>query len=311
MVDYWGFHIIIDDIVLPDGETHMGILGGGGPQTTFGMRLWSESVGLIASVGPDLPSEARDWLNNQGIKLHALQVDNELTPRAWQIMEEDGRRYQIWRVQDSALAAHFSHQIDWVPEQRNSPKGFHFGVTPNEVEYDFINDLKATGAVVSIETYSPAHIKLTVDELEKLVSVGDIFSLNLDEAHSILGPGDPLDLLNTIMTAGAKVALLRMGAKGSLAAVQDDPTALYLPAVPVDVVNPIGAGNAFCGGFLVGYSGGNDLGTSAAMAAVSASFMVEQTGLPDINEETHLIAQERLENELSNVESISFHKEFK
>lgn len=311
MVDYWGFHIIIDDIVLPDGETHMCILGGGGPQTTFGMRLWSESVGLIASVGPDLPSEARDWLNNQGIKLHALQVENELTPRAWQIMEEDGRRCQIWRVQDSALAAHFSHQIDWVPEQRNSLKGFHFGVTPNEVEYDFINDLKATGAVVSIETYSPAHTKLTIDELEKLVSVGDIFSLNLDEAHSILGPGDPLVLLNTIMTAGAKIALLRMGAKGSLAAVQGDPNALYLPAVPVDVVNPIGAGNAFCGGFLVGYSGGNDLGTSAAMAAVSASFMVEQTGLPDINEATHQLAQERLENELSNIESISFHKEFK
>jgi cytidine kinase len=33
------FSIIIDDIVFPDGSTRMGVLGGGGPQTAFGMRL--------------------------------------------------------------------------------------------------------------------------------------------------------------------------------------------------------------------------------------------------------------------------------
>ena len=31
------FGIIIDDIVFPDGATHMGVLGGGGPQTAWGM----------------------------------------------------------------------------------------------------------------------------------------------------------------------------------------------------------------------------------------------------------------------------------
>ena len=45
MVDFFGFNIILDDIVFPDGQTRMGLLGGGGPQAAFGMRLWAESGG--------------------------------------------------------------------------------------------------------------------------------------------------------------------------------------------------------------------------------------------------------------------------
>jgi cytidine kinase len=50
------FSIILDDIVFPDGTTRMGVLGGGGPQTAFGMRLWSDGVGIAAGVGDDFPS---------------------------------------------------------------------------------------------------------------------------------------------------------------------------------------------------------------------------------------------------------------
>ena len=61
------FGIILDDIVFPDGHTAMGTLGGGGPQTAFGMRLpalagWIEQcqVGLVAGVGHDLSQSARE-----------------------------------------------------------------------------------------------------------------------------------------------------------------------------------------------------------------------------------------------------------
>ncbi len=72
MVDYLAFNIILDDIVFPDGQTRMGVLGGGGPQTAFGMRLWSDSVGIVASVGPDLPATVLDWFNDTGIDTSAL-----------------------------------------------------------------------------------------------------------------------------------------------------------------------------------------------------------------------------------------------
>jgi hypothetical protein len=63
-----GFTLIIDDIVLPDGQTCMAQLGGGGPQTLFGFQLVSAalsplnlpcSVGLAAGVGIDLPEPCK------------------------------------------------------------------------------------------------------------------------------------------------------------------------------------------------------------------------------------------------------------
>ena len=39
-------NIIIDDIVLWDGSTHMSVLGGSGTHALIGMRVWSQSLGL-------------------------------------------------------------------------------------------------------------------------------------------------------------------------------------------------------------------------------------------------------------------------
>jgi cytidine kinase len=305
MVAFWGFDIIIDDIVMPDGTTSMGKLGGGGPQATYGMRLWSESVGLVASVGPDLPPDAMAWLKQAGIYSDAIQINTAATPRAWQIMEEDGRRAQIWRVPPSAVDIHLTHTIDRIPTDHPSPTGFHIGVDPLDVEFDFLGDLKQTEALVSIETYTPAHRQLTRDELERLVAVPDIFSFNLEEAYSMLGKMDPLDLLEAVLSAGATIAMLRMGAKGSLIGARATDQIIYVPAVQVEVVNPIGAGNAFCGGFLVGFAADQDVIKSGAFAAVSASFMVEQNHLPDITPKTFEVAEQRLKQSVSSIETIT------
>src|SRR5512136_230160 len=105
MVDLVAFGIVIDDLVFPDGRTVMGVLGGGGPQTAFGMRLpalvgWTATTttGLVAGVGRDLPGEARAWLESAGIDLAGVQATDLPTPCAWQLMEADGRRTQVWRV---------------------------------------------------------------------------------------------------------------------------------------------------------------------------------------------------------------------
>ncbi len=62
-------------------------------------------------------------------------------------------------------------------------------------------------------------------------------------------------------------------------------TQIYVPAVPTNVIDPTGAGNAYCGGFLAGYVQTSDVLTAARYGAVAASFLVEQAGLPEINEQ--------------------------
>ena len=73
-MDFVTFTIIIDDIVFPDGRTAMGVLGGGGPQTAVGMKLWSDRVGLVANVGADLPDAARQWLAGEITDAEAVEM---------------------------------------------------------------------------------------------------------------------------------------------------------------------------------------------------------------------------------------------
>lgn len=294
MVDFFGFNIILDDIVFPDGQTRLGVLGGGGPQAAFGMRLWSESVGVVASVGPDFPPEARQWFEESGINLGALRTSGFPTPRAWQALEVDGRRTQVWRVPPAAIRDHLTHEISRIPLELRAAQGYHMGIHPLDTEFDFLMDLQATGALLSIEPYKPAERSPSAAELVQLLTAAEIFSPNLVEARSLLGEHPPLELLGGLLEAGAPLVVLRMGEQGSLAGVHGQRKGYHIPAPPVTVVDPVGAGNAFCGGFLAAWVQTHHLARSAAMAAVSASFLLEQVGLPRLTESTRPLAVERL-----------------
>ena len=94
-------NIIIDDIVLWDGSTHMSVLGGSGTHALIGMRVWSHSLGFVASVGKDISQSVyKDSLDGLGgVDLRAIVVrENYQTTRAWQLFEQDGTRTEIMRT---------------------------------------------------------------------------------------------------------------------------------------------------------------------------------------------------------------------
>ncbi len=70
-----------------------------------------------------------------------------------------------------------------------------------------------------------------------------------------------------------------MGAEGSLVC-SDKGEGWRIPALPTAVVDVTGAGNAYCGGFLVGLGEGHDALESACRAAVGASYALRQFGIP-------------------------------
>ena len=85
-----------------------------------------------------------------------------------------------------------------------------------------------------------------------------------------------------------------MGATGSLVTLAAAGTVEYVSAVPVAVVDQVGAGNAYCGGFLVGWLETGDLRLAGKYASVAASFLVEQYGLPRPRWDIHTEALARL-----------------
>jgi sugar/nucleoside kinase (ribokinase family) len=239
-----------------------------------------------------------EWFARCAIDTRGLRRSELSTPRAWQVLELDGRRTQIWRVSGAVLGVQLARKLEYLPAEYRAARGFHFGVHPLEPEVELIDGLHGLGSLVSVEVFMPSERPLSIEELHLLAASGDIFSPNLQEARSFFVHGSelqPEELVQRLLDAGAKIVTLRMGHEGSLVASQERRAPLRIPVYPVTVVDPVGAGNAYCGGFLVGWLESGDLQTAAHRAAVSASFLVEQVGIPEINEKVLAEAKRRLE----------------
>ena len=294
MTDFISFGVIVDDIVYPGGETRMGVLGGGGPQTAFGMRCWSESVGLVAGIGEEIKPVLFDWLSVSRIDSGGIRISEVPTPRAWQLLEFDDRRTQVWRVAPRVVQEQLGRSIGNIPGEYQNAKGYHFGIHPDEPDIDFIRSLKELGGIISIEPFKPAEKLLPSDVMHQLMSQIDIFSTNLVEAESLTGRVGPDESAARLLGFGTQVVVMRMGERGSIVYERENKRGLNVPALNVQVVDPVGAGNAYCGGFLVEWANSHDGGKAGMCGSVAASFLLEQVGVPEYSSRVEMESQRRL-----------------
>lgn len=300
-MDMVTFTVIVDDIVYPDGHSRMACLGGGGPQTAFGGKIWSDeadNIGIACGIGSDFPCPCKKWLEDMGIDSSGLLMWSSPTLRAWQILELDGRRTQVWRVSlgDEVLDM-LRPPLCSLPMTYRNAKVYHVGVHPSGRDVGFIQELRNSGAeIVSIETYTHALDIVSRSELMALGSAGNIFSTNEKEAASLVGPGSPLEMIERITELGAEVVTLRRGPSGSIVHRSDTQETWEIPAFHTictllnspmqgktmmeNVVDPTGCGNTFCGAFLIGWWKTRDLLIAGLWGSVAASFMAEYEGLP-------------------------------
>ncbi len=276
--------IIMDDIVFPDGHTQLGVLGGGGPQTAWGMAVAAGSgrdVGLVAGVGPDFDDAALAPLAAMGIDRTGVHRTDLPTPRAWQLLETTGRRTHVWQV-DQMTSDRQTHP-DWETILRFYPRleAIHWGIHPEDPHLSPCIPLRERGVLISLEPFKGLDQPLSDIEAQALLTQCDIYSPTWEEAVSIFGAEDRDTLLRCCRRLGGHVLALRHGAAG--AEVWDLWTGkgVHVPAAPVKaVVDPVGAGDAFCGALVVTWHQTRDLTLAAVSASVAASYLVEQVGLP-------------------------------
>ena len=293
-MDYVTFGIILDDLERADGLNRYGLLGGGGPQSAFGMRLWSESVGLVARVGADLPASAWEWLRASGVDAAGVAVTAWPTLRALQRLDQAGRRHHTWRVPPAGIAAQLQRTVADLPADYGLARGWHLGLHPDEPNWDFLAGLKALGGLVSVETFRPAAVPLSPEALRRLLEAADVFSPNALSAQSLVGAVEPEAVAARLLAAGASVLALRLGANGSLVAEARTGRAAWIPALAVTVVDALGAGNAYCGAFLTGWSETGDLLEAGLRGAAAASVIIEHFGVPVVTSDLRQLAQGRL-----------------
>jgi len=70
--------------------------------------------------------------------------------------------------------------------------------------------------------------------------------------------------------------------------------AARIPALPVTVVDAVGAGNAYCGAFLTGWVESGDLVEAGLRGAAAASVIIEHFGAPVVTSTLRQLTHERL-----------------
>ncbi len=294
--DYVSFaNIFIDDIVLPDGRTFMGTLGGAGTHALVGMRVWSDRLGFVASAGADFGAQYGSQLRELGIDLRGVVTrEGQRTTRAWQIFEPDDRRIEVFRTPIDDFYK-FTPDFEDLPAAYHAARGFHvyWGGTLSELP-GFVRQLREVNPTACL-VWEPSfhHETGSEDNFRALLPEFALFSPDRDAASAITRQATVEDAMETLLAWGAPLVAIRMGAAGSLLGTKEGQV-WRIPAVPATVVDVTGAGNAYCGGFLVGLGEGHGTFEAALRAAVSASFALQQFGVPSFSAGMLSEAKQRL-----------------
>jgi sugar/nucleoside kinase (ribokinase family) len=99
--------------------------------------------------------------------------------------------------------------------------------------------------IVPTSTHHP-----TLDDLRPILPHIDVFMPNSVEATMLTGETDPQKQAELFLQAGCAIAIITRGRDGAL--LMNTQKTLEAPAVPVEVVDVSGAGDAFAAGFIVG-----------------------------------------------------------
>ena len=117
---------------------------------------------------------------------------------------------------------------------------------------------------------------------------------NLDECYTAVGESDPGAAAKALRDLGVDLAVVKQGPRGVLAV--DPGGAVEVPPVPVEVVNGLGAGDAFggalCHGLLSGWPVARMMRFANAAGAIVASRLACSDAMPTAAEVNGLLAGE-------------------
>lgn len=269
--------IIVDDVYFPWGDHKLNQLGGG-TYTAAGLRFWSEHVGICSGLGPDFEPDYSQWFHENGIDVAAALREAKCVHAKINYFE-DGEREEL------LLPGYGSHALmlprfPEIPARYADCKGMYF-YKDCDASYwtEALDYFSHFSGVACWELAANAADAKYHDAVADCLSSVELFSLNLSEAKRLTGAAEPMEVLKQLRQMHARGVILRMGAKGALVTKGDG--VWHIPAVPANVVDVTGGGNSSTGGFLAGYcESGGDIVHAGLCAAVSASFIIQQYGVP-------------------------------
>jgi len=314
-----------DFALLPGGKVMIDVPGGNLIYAAAGLAVWepAERAGIIARVGEDYP---RDWLNGfsrQGFNTRGIRVLPEaIDLRSFYVYTDGFNRL----TEDPA--AHFTRSKQTFPKallnysitrntydshsqlspislrQSDIPADYMEASAAHLCPLDYLTHsllpavLRQNGVTTVTLDPSPGTMTPTFwDDIPALVSGLTAFLPNEEEMRTLFHgrSTDLWEMMETISEYGCEIVVVKRGERGQLVYDGATRTRWETSAYPARIVDPTGAGDSFCGGFLAGYRHTYDPLQATLFGSISASLTIEGSGAFYAMDALPGLAQARLE----------------
>jgi sugar/nucleoside kinase (ribokinase family) len=164
---------------------------------------------------------------------------------------------------------------DWQPQDRIA--AVHLATMPPHAQGAWIRDLRERAAWISLDT-DVSFIHKDRSGLVQALEATDIFFPNEEEAHALFPDLSLERVAQRVAALGPQIVVIKRGRKGALLYSKEQEAYYHIPALPVEVVDVTGAGDAFAGGCVAGLVATGDLEEAGWRGAVAASLAIQGYG---------------------------------
>jgi sugar/nucleoside kinase (ribokinase family) len=292
----------------PTGSPRLDSPGGNLLYAVGGLAVWDASIALIARVNQAYPREWLRDLSDRGLDTNGIYFDLENDPadlRSFIAYTDVNERSTTNPVSHfarremtfpkSLLGYHPQDETvkdlretdPLAPVARHVPKEYRDIHYIHLCPFDFtsqsqmVNLFKGGSShAISLDP-APGYMKPAFWRELRVVLGGVTAFLPSEDEMRALFWGETHDLwemAHRISEHGPQIIVIKRGALGQFVYDAAAKRRIEIPAYPARLVDPTGAGDAFCGGFLAGYQRTSDPVQAAMHGSVSASLKIEGTG---------------------------------
>ncbi|HMU95040.1 MAG TPA: carbohydrate kinase family protein [Anaerolineales bacterium] len=295
-------------VLPPSGQPLLDSPGGNLLYAAGGLAVWDSSIGLVGRVGEDYPRQWMRALNERGFDIRGIRTLRELQNvdlRSFIAFTDTNERSH------SNAVSHFARRqltfpkslLGYQPPDESrkdprepepaSPSALDVPKDFRDVRYvhicpfDFVSQSQmvnlfkgGSNQTVSLDP-APGYMAPAFWRDLRLVLQGvTIFQPSEDELRSLFWgeTNDLWEMARRISEYGPQIVVIKRGSQGQMLYDVPGNHRYELPAYASRMVDPTGAGDAFCGGFLAGFQKTNDPLLSALHGSVSASLKIEGSG---------------------------------
>jgi ribokinase len=293
-------------LIPPEGRPVLDAPGGNLLYAACGARLWVDSVSMLARVGENYPHEWIRDFQKKGLVTNGIKIlPGPIDLRTFMVYT-DTQNYQRTNPvshfvrmglpfpkgllgyqpppteQDNRKQANIdSPKLSDIPADYLVAKAVHIAPLDLLTHSQLAPAFRHSG--VPIVTLDPGPSYMNANYLDDLRSVLQGVTAFLPSENEIRNlfwgrTNDLWEMAATLASFGCDIIVIKRGGRGQYVYERSSGKKWDIPGYPSRVVDPTGAGDAFCGGFLAGYASRRDPLYAAMHGNISASFCIEGSG---------------------------------